>query len=119
MSFRLVAKVDKNQPELIKTMRALGATVYHTHQLKNFCDCIVVYRGVTWFCEIKDPVAANFPKYFSELSFAAKKEYVIKNHVTKGEFKFQDSLKKNKGNYMIVYDRESVLHYFKNYKDFL
>jgi len=48
------AKVDANQKEIVQAFRSLGAYVLHVHQLKNCCDCIVVFKGVTVAVEIKD-----------------------------------------------------------------
>ena len=48
------AKVDDNQKEIVKVFRDLGAYVLHTHQLKNCCDCIIVYNNTTVAIEIKD-----------------------------------------------------------------
>jgi hypothetical protein len=52
---RTAAKVDVNQPAIVKALRAIGATVLHTHQLKNCFDILVGYRGRTFLMEIKDP----------------------------------------------------------------
>jgi len=48
------AKVDDNQAEIVKLLRKLGAGVFLVHRLKNFCDVMVVYQGVTVAVEIKD-----------------------------------------------------------------
>jgi Holliday junction resolvase len=48
------AKVDLNQKELVKQIRALGGYVLHTHQLKNAFDILVGYRGKTYIIEIKN-----------------------------------------------------------------
>ena len=53
------AKVDKNQPEIVKALRASGAAVLHCHQLKNAFDILVGYRGVLYMVEIKMPGKAN------------------------------------------------------------
>jgi hypothetical protein len=50
---RTAAKVDANQPAIVKALRAIGATVLHTHQLKNCFDILVGYRGRTFLMEIK------------------------------------------------------------------
>jgi len=36
---RTAAKVDANQPAIVKALRAIGATVLHLHQLKN---CFII-----------------------------------------------------------------------------
>jgi len=48
------AKVDDNQSEVVAVMRKMGAGVFLVHRLKNFCDVMVVYKGVTVAVEIKD-----------------------------------------------------------------
>ena len=48
------AKVDINQPLLVKQIRDLGGYVLHTHQLKNAFDILVGYEGKTYIIEIKN-----------------------------------------------------------------
>lgn len=47
------AKVDKNQPEIVKALRKAGAVVKHVHQLKKLFDILVYYKGRTYSVEIK------------------------------------------------------------------
>lgn len=54
MSFRRAAKVDANQPEIVKAFRKLGWYVLIISQLKNCCDVIVSKNGRTIAVEIKD-----------------------------------------------------------------
>jgi len=54
MSFRRAAKVDANQPEIVKAFRDLGWYVLIISQLKNCCDIIVSKKGRTIAIEIKD-----------------------------------------------------------------
>jgi len=54
MSFRRAAKVDANQPEIVKEFRSLGWYVLIISQLKNCCDIIVSKEGRTIAIEIKD-----------------------------------------------------------------
>jgi len=54
MSFRRAAKVDANQPEIVKTFRDLGWYVLIISQLKNCCDIMVSKNGRTIAVEIKD-----------------------------------------------------------------
>ena len=54
MSFRRAARVDDNQPEIVKAFRALGWYVLIISQLKNCCDIIVSKNGRTIAIEIKD-----------------------------------------------------------------
>ena len=53
MSRHWSAKADANQPEIVKALRAMGAAVEHLHRLKNLCDLLVTYKGVTVAVEIK------------------------------------------------------------------
>ena len=53
MSRHWSAKADANQPEIVKALRAMGAAVEHLHRLKNLCDLLVTYKGVTIAVEIK------------------------------------------------------------------
>lgn len=48
------AKVDINQPLLVKQIRELGGYVLHVHQLKNAFDILVGYEGKTYIIEIKN-----------------------------------------------------------------
>lgn len=71
---RTVARVDANQPQIVSAVRRIGASVLHTHQLKNCFDLLVGYRGRTFLFEIKDP---NQPP--------------SKRQLTPGEAEFRDS----------------------------
>jgi hypothetical protein len=51
---RRAARVDANQPEIVEALRAVGAHVLHTHQLKNAFDILVGFRGQLYIMEIKD-----------------------------------------------------------------
>jgi hypothetical protein len=51
---RRAARIDDNQKEIVKAFRKAGAYVLLVHQLKNCCDCIIVYKGKTIAIEIKD-----------------------------------------------------------------
>ena len=48
------AKTDSNQSDIIDFFRKAGAYVWLTHRLKNCCDCVIFYSGVTVAVEIKD-----------------------------------------------------------------
>lgn len=50
---RRVAKVDVNQPLIVKQLRAYGCAVLHCHQLKNAFDILVGYDGKLYMIEIK------------------------------------------------------------------
>ena len=48
------AKVDTNQPKIVKQIRSLGGYVLHCHQLKNAFDILVGYNGKLYIIEIKN-----------------------------------------------------------------
>lgn len=48
------ARVDANQPEIVKAFRDLGWSVLIISQLKNCCDIVVAKGGRTILVEIKD-----------------------------------------------------------------
>ncbi len=55
MARRYAAKVDENQPEIVKALRNVGATVTPTHAAGGgFPDLVVGFRGVNFLLEIKD-----------------------------------------------------------------
>lgn len=90
MSFRRAAKVDVNQPEIVKTFRKLGWYVLIISQLKNCCDIMVSKNGRTIAIEIKD---GNKPSWKRKLS--------------EGELKFKEEWQ---GEYMIVESIEDVIN---------
>ena len=48
-------RVDNNHSEIVKGLRAIGATVRSTAAVgQGFPDLAVGYRGLTWLLEIKD-----------------------------------------------------------------
>ncbi len=51
---RRAAKVDRNQPEIVKALRDIGACVIITSQLKNAFDILVIAKGKVYIVEIKD-----------------------------------------------------------------
>ena len=103
------ARIDANQQYIVATYRSLGALVLLTHTLKNCCDIIVTYRGVTSYVEIKDPESARFPGFFWEYTPVQRESYIVDNHLTEGERKFRERVISKGGSYFIVYDRGSVL----------
>lgn len=52
---RTAARVDANQAEIVRALRAIGASVLYVHQLKNCFDLLIGYRGRDFKFEIKDP----------------------------------------------------------------
>ena len=51
---RRAAKIDSNQPQIVKALRRSGAFVILTSQLKNAFDLLVIYRGTIYIVEVKD-----------------------------------------------------------------
>ena len=55
---RRAARVDSNQPDIVKALRKIGAEVTHLHRVgKGVSDLLVSYRQ-KWFvleCKAKDP----------------------------------------------------------------
>lgn len=51
---RRIAKVDRNQSEIVSALRKVGAVVVITSQLKNCFDLLVAYRGKLHIMEVKD-----------------------------------------------------------------
>ena len=50
-----IAKVDRNQTEIVKTLREMGCAVAHTHMVGNgYPDITVSLMDRTWAVEIKD-----------------------------------------------------------------
>jgi hypothetical protein len=49
------AKIDANQPEIVKALRTVGASVCHLHAVGRGCpDLAVGFHGINYFLEIKD-----------------------------------------------------------------
>ena len=52
---RRAARVDKNQPDIVKALRGIGATVQPLHAVGDGCpDLLVGYRGENILIEVKD-----------------------------------------------------------------
>lgn len=73
---RKFARVDKNQVEIVDTLRRVGAKVLHTYQLGNGCaDILVGYLGRLLLMEIKSKGGRLTP---DELFFYDNwKEYMV------------------------------------------
>ena len=89
MTFRRAAKVDDNQPEIVKAFRDLGWYVLIVSQLKNCCDIIVSKNGRTIAIEIKDGAKVK-----------------SKQRLTAGEEEFKDDWQ---GEYRIITCLDDVL----------
>lgn len=90
MTLMRAARVDANQPEIVKTFRSLGWYVLIISQLKNCCDIIVSKGGRTIAVEIKD---GSKPPSQQKL--------------TEGEIKFRDGWK---GEYLLITSIDDVLN---------
>jgi len=75
MSFRRAAKVDANQPEIVKAFRSLGWYVLIISQLKNCCDIIVSKGGRTVAVEIKDGAKPPSQQKLSEGELKFRNEW--------------------------------------------
>jgi hypothetical protein len=52
---RRAAKIDANQPDIVKALRSLGAFVQPLHTVGAGCpDLLVAFRGQTILVEVKD-----------------------------------------------------------------
>ena len=52
---RRAARIDRNQPEIVKALRMMGATVQPIHTIGHGCpDLLVGYRGHNIVMEVKD-----------------------------------------------------------------
>ena len=50
-----IKRVDKNQKEIVASLRKVGCSVFDTHTVgKGFPDLACYYRGVTFLVEVKD-----------------------------------------------------------------
>lgn len=52
MALRRAAKVDDNQSDIVKALRAIGVSVEH---IKKPVDLLICHLGVTSLMEIKNP----------------------------------------------------------------
>ncbi len=83
------AKVDRNQPEIVKGLRALGCSVLITSQLKNCFDILVGKDGCNIAIEIKDGEKPS-----------------CQRKLTEGEQKFSDGWR---GNYAVANDLQEAI----------
>lgn len=56
------AKVDANQPEIVKALRQAGAIVRSVHTIKKFFDILVAFRGQLYIMEIKNVTVQKYEK---------------------------------------------------------
>ena len=63
---RRAAKIDENQPDIVKGLRKIGASVQPLHAVGAGCpDLLVGYQGQNYLIEIKNP---EKPKYDRRLT---------------------------------------------------
>lgn len=86
---RRAARIDANQPEIVKAFRDLGWSVLIISQLKNCCDLFVSKNGRTIAIEVKD---GTLPP--------------SKRKLTPGEQKFMENWQ---GEFKIIESIEDVL----------
>jgi hypothetical protein len=87
-----IARVDKNQPEVVEALRNAGAVVFHVHTIKNLFDILVAYNGKLIAIEIKD----------GTLNPSARK-------LTEGELKCKAALESVGVNYNVVKSVDEAL----------
>ncbi|WP_333846890.1 hypothetical protein [Phaeobacter italicus] len=52
---KYAARVDRNQKEIVKALRKVGASVEHLHAVGKGCpDLLVGFRGGNYLLEVKD-----------------------------------------------------------------
>ena len=66
MVFMRAAKVDANQPEVVKALRKAGWYVLIISQLKNCCDLMISKNGRTIAIEVKDGAKSKAAQKLSE-----------------------------------------------------
>jgi len=79
------ARVDANQPEIVKAFRDLGWSVLIISQLKNCCDLVAAKNGITIMVEVKD---GNKPPSAQKLTDGESKFF----STWKGDFKIVKSV---------------------------
>ena len=89
------SRVDSNQKYIVDGLRKFGATVLHTHTLKNAFDILVGYEGRDFKMEIKDG-----------------KKPPSQRKLTSGELKFKNEWKGSE--YHIVISLEEAIRIIVN-----
>lgn len=104
---RTKSRVDKNQPQIVKGLRRVGAVVIHCHELKkDTFDLLVGFRGTLFVLEVKNP--EDYPKSFYTSNKYEKNAYLEKR-LTEEERTCQKKLNSVNIPYHIVYDLNSAL----------
>ena len=101
------ARVDNNQPLIVKALKRIGAVVIHTHQLKNAFDILVAFRGQLYAVEIKD--AAQLPNKFFDMTPEDREAYLVDKMLTPGELECRRLLLAVGVPYYIVWSVDSVI----------
>lgn len=84
---RLIARIDKNQNEIVQALRKIGASVISTAPLGNgFCDIVVGYRGKNYLFEIKSSTKAKLTHHEEKFKNTWSGQYSI-------IYSFDDALK--------------------------
>ncbi len=61
------ARVDANQPAIVRALRELGATVLHLHAVGHGCpDLLVGWKGSNFLLEVKDPTKKPSQRQLTE-----------------------------------------------------
>lgn len=80
---RRAAKVDANQAEIVRALRAVGARVHVTSSLGGgFPDLTVGFRGQTFLLEVKQPGEKLTPRecvFFAEWTGHSAVVYSVDN----------------------------------------
>jgi len=98
------AKVDKNQPTIVKALRRIGAKVLHCHQIKNAFDILVAYQGKLFMIEIKD----GMPKKYDHMSKQEKRAY-LESKLSPGEKQCMEDFQSAGVTYHIVATIEEAI----------
>lgn len=78
---RRAAKIDSNQPQIVKALRRSGAFVILTSQLKNAFDLLVIYRGIIYIVEVKDGEKVKSKRKLTEGELLC--QYGVESHGAK------------------------------------
>ena len=69
------ARIDRNQPEVVRYFRSMGFSVLHVHQLKNCVDIMISKGKVTAAVEIKDSEKPPSARRLTEGELRFKNEW--------------------------------------------
>lgn len=64
---KYAARIDANQPEIVKALRKMGATVLHLHTLgRGAPDILIGFRGKNALAELKDGTKSPSARQLTE-----------------------------------------------------